>query len=177
MVKKVGCLVNGWTYWLAKMTLPKSRYLIFIFSTFLAFQNATQANESYNLSWSDRVSEEQADGTIVDTAPFVHLGNLRLSRFSQMQSLQFQETIATGDGDEKLHVFTAWQGGASQGEQLMLVTTSKDGIDVIGPHEQDFETMEVVPASADRGPTFLLYGAGDGPIATLEYFSGQLIAQ
>ena len=133
----------------------------------------------YDIDWKDGALVEQSDGSAEIDPPFVKINGVALSRFAQMYRVELHETIdADGlDGAEKVYVFRIWQGGASQGKQLMLVTTSKAGIDVIGPHEQDFETMEVVPANADQGPLFLLYGDGDGPIATLEYFSGQLIAQ
>lgn len=137
---------------------------------------AVHAQDLPAMVWSDRVANETSDGDIVETAPFVEIGTVRLSRFSQMQSLELQETLRTGKGDEVLHVFRAWQGGASQGEQLMLVTTSEKGLDVIGPHEQDFESMFINPASGDFGPIFELYGADTNkPLERLEYFDGQLI--
>lgn len=137
---------------------------------------ATQAQDLPSLTWSDRMSKETTDGEILETAPYVEFGTIRLSRFSQMQSLALQDTLQTENSDEVLHVFRAWQGGASQSEQLMLVTTSEQGIDVIGPHTQDFENIVIKPASGDFGPIFELYGAdANTPIERLEYFDGQLI--
>lgn len=139
---------------------------------------ATFAKELASLTWSDRVSRETTDGDIIDTSPFVEIGTIRLSRFSQMQSLTLQETIQIGDGDdtETLYIFRAWQGGAGQGEQLMLVTASAKGLDVIGPYEQNFEKLFVLPAVDDFGLIFELYGTDKNePLKKIEYLDGQLI--
>lgn len=130
------------------------------------------------MTWSDRIAKETSDGSIVETPPMVKIGSISLSRFSQMQSLSLHDTldISKGDDVERLFVFRAWQGGASQGEQLILVTVSSSGVDIIGPHNQGFETMTIKTPANDVGPVFELYGAKeDKPIARLEYFSGQLI--
>ncbi|MEW7007445.1 hypothetical protein [Lentilitoribacter sp. EG35] len=153
-------------------------YYIAIVTALFIPQFVANAQDLPGLVWSDRVSKETADGDIKETAPYVEIGTIRLSRFSQMQSLTLQDTMTVGSDDEveTLFVFRAWQGGASQGEQLILVTASPNGVDVIGPFAQDFETVTITPATADFGPIFELYGADvDKPIARLEYFDGQLI--
>lgn len=140
---------------------------------------ATQAQDLPSLTWSDRLSKETTDGEVVEAAPYAKIGTIRLSRFSQMQALTLQDTLTIGEGDdvETLFVFRAWQGGASQGEQLMLVTASSDGIDVIGPYKQDFEKLTLKPEIGEFGPIFELYGADkDESLARLEYFNGQLLA-
>lgn len=153
----------------------------YYFAIFLALfvpQIVAKAQDLPGLIWSDRVSKETTDGDILETAPYVEIGTVRLSRFSQMQALTLQDILTIGEGDdvETLFVFRAWQGGASQGEQLMLVTASQKGVDVIGPFEQGFETMKIRPATVDFGPVFELYGADKNkPIERLEYFDGQLI--
>lgn len=143
-------------------------------------QLSVHAQDLPGLIWSDRVSKEVSDGEIIERAPYVEIGTIRLSRFSQMQSLVLQETTVVGEGDdiETLYIFRAWQGGASQGEQLMLVTISEQGVDVIGPYEQNFEKLVVVPAKDDLGPIFELFtnDTNDLPVK-LEYFEGQLIEQ
>lgn len=141
-------------------------------------QFATNAQNLPGLTWSDRVSTEMADGEILETAPYVEIGTIRLSRFSHMQALTLQDTLTIGDGDdvETLFVFRAWQGGASQGEQLMLVSTSSQGVDVIGPYSQDFESLIIVSPKDGLGSIFKLYGTDkDRPMTRLEYFDGQLI--
>lgn len=158
------------------MKYPVFKFLIVASIAFPAI--FSQAQDLSGLTWSDRVSKETADGGIVETPPIVEIGTIRLSRFSQMRSLNLQETIDIGSGADKetLYVFRAWQGGASQGEQLMLVTTSKQGVDIIGPHPQDFEKLIIKPANSEFGPIFELYGADKNkPIIALEYFDGQLI--
>lgn len=160
------------------MTSMKLLYCAAIALALLIPQFAAHAQDLPGLTWSDRVSKETADGEIMETAPYVEFGTIRLSRFSQMQSLTLQETLATSDADnvETLFVFRAWQGGASQGEQLMLVTASTDGVDVIGPYEQDFESLTTIPSTIASGPIFELYGADKKKLlARLEYFDGQLI--
>ncbi|MEO9457419.1 MAG: hypothetical protein ABJE63_11290 [Lentilitoribacter sp.] len=131
-----------------------------------------------DLIWSDRISTKTADGEIKETGLYVEIGTIRLNRFSQMQALILQDTLSVGDDDdvETIFVFRAWQGGASQGEQLMLVTTSAQGVDIIGPHSQDFENLVVISPKDDRGPIFELVGADkEMLLARLEYFDGQLI--
>lgn len=160
------------------MMLKKMKYTSYVAMAIALFipQFAVQAQDLPAIIWADRVAKETNDGGIVESAPFVEIGTVRLSRFSQMQFLSLQETLQTGNGDEVLHVFRAWRGGASQGEQLMLVTTSKFGVDVIGPYPQDFETLNIVSAKGGYGPIFELFGAdANKPLVRLEYFSGQLI--
>ncbi|WP_162651902.1 hypothetical protein [Lentilitoribacter sp. Alg239-R112] len=160
------------------MKSVKYLYYAAIALSLLIPQHAAHALDLPGLTWSDRVSKETADGDIEEVAPYVELGIIRLSRFSQMQSLTLQDTLTIGDGDdvETLFVFRAWQGGASQGEQLMLVTASASGVDVIGPYEQDFEKLVVIQPTGDFGPIFELVGADkEKPLARLEYFDGQLI--
>lgn len=132
------------------------------------------------LTWSDRITKETSDGEIVDTQPFVKIGSVGFSRFADMQRIHLHQTlrIESGEDIETLYVFTVWQGGASQGEQLMLVSVSENGVDVIGPYEQDFETLVVKPATSEFGPRFELIGAGSkNSLAKLEYFDGQLLEQ
>ncbi|MES0809299.1 hypothetical protein ABLO27_07460 [Roseibium sp. SCPC15] len=136
------------------------------------------AAEQPALTWSDRVTVEQESGDLVDTPPIVQVGEISLSRFSQMQSVTLQETLKVDayDGPETVYVFKVWQGGASQGEQLMLVTLSQQGLDILGPHETDFETLKVIPSEGNAGPVFELFRADTAsPLVRLEYFTGQLI--
>lgn len=158
----------------------KHLYFSAIILALLIPQVSTQAQDLQGINWSDRISEETTDGEIIETPPIVEIGTIRLSRFSQMQSLTLQETIQIGDGEatEALYIFRAWHGGASQGEQLMLVTTSNQGVDVLGPYPQDFEKLVVKSASSEFGPIFELYGADmNAPLAQIEYFDGELIKQ
>ncbi|MBG6209244.1 hypothetical protein IWQ49_003915 [Labrenzia sp. EL_126] len=140
--------------------------------------SAVHAKELPGLTWSDRTSKETADGDIKETPPHVEIGGIRLSRFSQMQALALEDTL-TIRGDETpetLYVFQAWQGGASQGEQLMLLSVSSSGVDIIGPYPADFESLKIKPASADTGPVFDLCGPDSQvPSTSLEYFDGQLL--
>ena len=94
-----------------------------------------------------------------------------MARVQEVKVLQLRNP----SGAETLHVFRVWQGGASQGEQLMLVSLSDSGVGVIGPLQDEFDDMEIVPANTEEGPLFMLYGAGDGPLAVYEYFNGQMI--
>lgn len=131
----------------------------------------------YELDWRDRDMREDENGDIFGDPPFVKINGVALSRFTDMAHIDLFQTLDVDGlyGSEQVFVFTVWQGGAGQGQQIMLVTLSDAGVDLIGPHDQNFETVEIVPANADQGPLFLLYGDGDGPIAEFEYFSGQLI--
>lgn len=134
--------------------------------------------EPLGLKWSDRVTVETADGDLVDTAPFVKIGPVALSRFALMQRLTLHETLFLQGptGPRTLYAFRAWQGGAGQGEQLMLVTSRPDGVDVIGPVDPAFETLKILPPLEDTGPVFEFYGEDTKtPLARLEYISGQLL--
>ncbi len=149
-----------------------------IVTSLLFPQVPAYAQDLPSLIWSDRVSLETTDGEIKETAPIVEIGTVRLSRFSQMRSVTLQHTVMIGEGDdaEALFAFRVWQGGASQGEQLMLVTVSALGVDVIGPYQQDFESFEIRPTKGDMVPIFELHGIDKNkPLARLEYFDGQLI--
>jgi len=129
------------------------------------------------LTWSDRVSEETSDGEIVDTAPFVKLGSIAFSRFTDMQAIALETSLKLPDTSETLHVFRVWQGGASQGEQLMLLSVSEIGVDVIGPHEQDFEVFEITMDKETNSPVFLLKSDNGVVLAKLGYFSGMLVKE
>ncbi len=163
---------TGSGLWLAK---PLT---VFLIGFALILQSPLRAEEvnGSQVKWSDRVSVETDDGKIIDTPPFVSVKGVRLARFALMQSLKLHSTLSVESGEdvETLIVFRAWQGGTSQGEQLMLVSLSTGGLDIIGPHASEFETMEIVPANDDQGPLFLLYGDEDGPHTALEYVAGQL---
>ena len=134
------------------------------------------AGNPYELSWSDRITIEKADGTLVDTPPLVRIDQVQLSRFAQMQTIQLHQSLTQQgyDGEETVHAFKVWQGGASQGEQLMLVTASQTGIDVVGPYPSEFEELAIEPATQTHGIIFNLIQSNN-VTAKIEYFAGQLI--
>ena len=148
---------------------------ILIFFNILNFSTMAAAGDLLALNWSDRTTIEKEDGTLVDSAPFVSIGNVQFSRFAQMQTVQLHQSVAqTGyEGEETIHVFRVWQGGASQGEQLMLVTVSQTGIDVIGPHPSEFEELKIEAATKERGAMFNLIQSNNVTVK-IEYFAGQL---
>jgi hypothetical protein len=143
--------------------------------------SAAMAETLPKVSWENRVSTETANGDIVDQPPFVSVNDIRLRAFSDMQSINLQQTLTIDHGEyglETLHVFTVWQGGASQGEQLMLLSVTSNGILVVGPHDQDFESVRVNQVNSDSAPSFDLIGAdASKPLARLDYFDGRLIKQ
>jgi hypothetical protein len=136
------------------------------------------AEASYEVSWESRYSEEKADGEIIDHPPFVSVNDVRLSSFSNMQSVTWRNTLTIDHGDmgfEELFVFTVWQGGASQGEQLMLLSVMENGIEVIGPYGQDFEKLEIDHVNSESAPEFSLIGADGLALDLLHYVSGQFV--
>lgn len=127
------------------------------------------------VSWQSRWSEETTNGDIVDHPPFVAVDNVRLSRFSEMQSVTYRDELLIDhgeDGLELLYVFTVWQGGASQGEQLMALSIRAEGIDVIGPYAQDFEQLEISQINADSAPEFRILTEEGEPIETVYFYAG-----
>lgn len=158
------------------MGILKYNYYTVIFVALIIPQIFTIANAENLLTWSDRKDIETEDRGWIEDAPFVKIGGLGLSRFANMQRIELQNTlkIEDGDGFETLYVFRVWQGGATQGEQLMLVSLKASGVDIIGPYEQDFETLEIGHLNSESAPEFYLKG-GDGEVlAALEYYVGQL---
>ena len=132
-----------------------------------------------DVTWESRWTEETSNGDLVDHPPFVAVNDVRLSRFSEMQSVTWRDTLTIDqdeDGIEKLYVFTVWQGGASQGEQLMLLSVKPQGIAVIGPYKQDFEKLEIGHINSEGAPEFDLIGADENnPLASLWYADGELL--
>ncbi|MES0885315.1 hypothetical protein [Roseibium sp. SCP14] len=169
---------TGSSFWRADM-MAKNLISAALLSVLVGLASVqTEAADSETVTWSDRITTEKANGDLVDVPPFVRIGNLPLSRFAQMQSLDLHDTlkIDSGDGTETLFVFRAWQGGASQGEQLMIVSLSPAGLDVLGPYPEDFETVKVRGATPETGPVFELYRADPSiPFRSLEYLNGQLL--
>mgnify|MGYP000294784239 CR=1 FL=1 len=128
-----------------------------------------------DVTWESRWTEETSNGDLVDHPPFVAVNDVRLSRFSEMQSVTWRDTLTIDqdeDGIEKLYVFTVWQGGASQGEQLMALSICAEGIDVIGPYAQDFERLEIAQTNAESAPEFRLLMDDGTPIETVYFFAG-----
>lgn len=129
------------------------------------------------VTWESRWTEETADGELIDHPPFVAVNDVRLSRFAEMQSITWRDTLTIDhdeDGIETLYVFTVWQGGASQGEQLMLLSVRPQGVAVLGPFPQDFETLQIGHTSSESAPEFRLL-AGDGAVLeTVFYVEGFL---
>lgn len=139
--------------------------------------HSAYADELPILDWENRKAMESVDGDYTETPPFVSVNDIRLKRFSQMQLIALQELvhIESSDGTEKLYVFRVWQGGASQGEQLMLVSLSKGGLIVIGPHEQEFEALFIDRANDEDVPLIRLKDGDHTELAKFLYIDGQLI--
>jgi hypothetical protein len=169
---------TGSSFWLGEM-MAKNLTIAVVLSVLGGMPTGqTEAADGVSLVWSDRITTEKAGGELVDMPPFVRIGDLHLSRFAQMQSLDLHDTlkIESVDGTETLFVFRAWQGGASQGEQLMIVSLSPAGLDVLGPYPEDFETVKVRVPTPQTGPVFELYRADPSiPFRSLEYLNGQLL--
>ncbi|MFK7844276.1 MAG: hypothetical protein AB8G77_03170 [Rhodothermales bacterium] len=138
---------------------------------------STQAAELPVLEWENRDVVEKADGDYTETPPFVSVNGVRLKRFSQMQLIALEELVYIEDSDEpeKLYVFRVWQGGASQGEQLMLVSLSQGGLIVIGPHEQEFEALFIDRTGNEDLPLISLKDGDNTELAKFLYIDGQLI--
>ena len=133
------------------------------------------AEERPTIEWKTRWSEEASGGEIIDNLPFVAVDGVRLHRFSEMQSIAYQGEflIELGEyGTERLHVFSVWQGGASQGEQLMAVSIRQTGIDIIGPHGQDFEKLRIIRKNKQDSLEFQLLTNEDALIDTIHYEAG-----
>jgi hypothetical protein len=164
-------------------SLPGNGFLrhVFVVCGLLLSVSVSMAETLPKVSWENRVSTETANGDIVDQPPYVSVNDIRLRAFSDMQSINLQQMLTIDHGDyglETLHVFTVWQGGASQGEQLMLLSITSNGILVVGPHDQDFESVRVNQINSDSAPSFDLIGAdASKPLARLDYFDGRLIKQ
>lgn len=133
----------------------------------------------YTLEWRDGALIENTAESAEFQPPYVMVNGVALSRFAHMTRVEkLRELKVSGiDGTENVHVFQVWQGGASQGLQLMVVTLSDVGVDVIGPLEPEFETIEIVDSTGDQGPLFRLYSADTNPAASYEYFDGQMLRQ
>ena len=155
------------------MSLTSKSFLLaaLIFSTPLM----VDAAEWPTLDWKNRWSEETNDDEIIDNPPFVAVDGVRLHRFSEMQSIAYQGEflIELGEyGTERLHVFSVWQGGASQGEQLMAVSIRQTGIDIIGPHGQNFEKLRIKRKNKQDSLEFQLLTDEDALIDTIHYEAG-----
>jgi len=133
----------------------------------------------YTLQWRDGTLIENTAESAEFQPPYVTVNGVVLSRFAHMTRVEELRklTVPGIDGPEDVHVFQVWQGGASQGLQLMVVTLSDVGVDVIGPLEPDFETIEIVDHTGDQGPLFRLFSADTNPVASYEYFDGQMLRQ
>ncbi|WP_420408277.1 hypothetical protein [Hoeflea sp.] len=136
---------------------------------------AARADSLPEVTWESRWTEETADGELIEHPPFVAVNDVRLYRFAEMQSVTWRDTLTIDhdeDGIETLYVFTVWQGGASQGEQLMLLSVKPQGIAVLGPYPQDFETLQIGHTNSESAPEFRLL-AGDGAVLeTVFYVEG-----
>ncbi len=127
------------------------------------------------MDWKSRWSEETNDGEITDYPPFVAVDGVRLHRFSEMQSIAYQGVFLVEHGEletERLHIFTVWQGGASQGEQLMAVSIRQTGIDIMGPYGQDFEKLRIIQNNRQGALEFHLLTDEDAPIGTVYFEAG-----
>ncbi|GKX33589.1 MAG: hypothetical protein MnENMB40S_12070 [Rhizobiaceae bacterium MnEN-MB40S] len=140
--------------------------------------NAADSPGGLKVTWESRWSEEAGNGDIVDHPPFVAVNDVRLYRFSEMQSVTYRDTLRIdhGDeGDERLYVFTVWQGGASQGEQLMLLSVRNDGVAVIGPHFMEFERLTIEMVNSESAPYFAFVSADGAILGAVDYVHGELI--
>ena len=161
-------------------SLPVSRicYGVFLALGLLIVSGRAMAAEILPVvTWESRWTEETKSGDFKDHPPFVVVNDVRLYRFSEMQSVTWRDTLTIDHGDagiEKLYVFTIWQGGASQGEQLMLLSVKPHGIAVIGPYKQDFEKLEIGHFNSDSAPEFSLIGADKEAVARVDYVLGEL---
>lgn len=166
---------TGSSFWRGNMIYRNAFQISLLFVLLCIAPVLAQATELPSLTWSDRITIENADGSLVETPPSVQIGGVSLSRFTRMQNVALEQSLTLVE-EETIFVFRVWQGGASQGEQLMLVTLSKEGADVVGPHPADFETLKILPQSGDLGPVFEVFGSDPSvPVARLEYFDGQLL--
>lgn len=129
------------------------------------------------VTWESRWTEETKGG-LIEHPPFVAVNDVRLYRFSEMQTVTWRDTLEIDhaeEGLEKLYVFTIWQGGASQGEQLMLLSVRPQGIALTGPYKQDFERLEIGHVNSESAPEFDLVGADGEIIASVDYVLGELL--
>lgn len=169
---------TGSNFWLAEPVLSGCLALVGLLACLLVAPSPGHAADWPAVAWESRYAEEKPDGDIIDHPPFVAVNEVRLRRFSEMQSVTFRDRLTIDHGDEgreRLYVFTVWQGGASQGEQLMLLSVRDDGVAVVGPHGQDFETLEIEMVNSESAPYFGLIGADGKRLGALEYFSGDLV--
>lgn len=143
--------------------------------------------DDLRLSWSDMAFSTDADGTYIETPPNVSLSTIsqplntiRFAKFSKMRRVELHDRFNTVTGyddiDETVYVFRVWQGGATQGEQLMLLTVSDYGVAVIGPHPQDFETLTLQKKNVSKGVIFAMFGGDPNvALARTEYLDGEFI--
>lgn len=137
------------------------------------------AMEEPKVSWENRWSEELGSGDIINHPPFVAVNDIRLYRFSEMQTVTYRDDLLINlgeEGYERLYVFMVWQGGASQGEQLMLLSVRPGGVTIAGPHSRDFETLEIDQANPESAPVFILKGADGVTLEKVSYSFGELVA-
>ena len=136
----------------------------------------------YTLAWRDGAwVERQADDSLAYEPPEVTVNGVALSAFAHMQRIE--EVQVSQHQAETLHVFQVWQGGMSNNYQLMLVRLADAGVEVIGPTQEQFEDIEIIPtrillddSGKDRpGYLFKLYNENlnDGePVAVYRYMGG-----
>lgn len=86
--------------------------------------------------------EGQADPPVYEP-PSVTVNGVALSPFAGMHRIEEVRVLQLQA--ETLHVFRVWRGGAGQNYQLMLVRLADEGVEVIGPLQEEFEDIEIIP--------------------------------
>lgn len=87
--------------------------------------------------------EGQADDFPEYEPPSVTVNGMALSPFADMRRIEEVRVLQLQA--ETLHVFRVWRGGAGQNYKLMLVRLADEGVEVIGPLQEEFEDIEIIP--------------------------------
>lgn len=85
----------------------------------------------------------QADDSPAYEPPSVTVNGVALSPFADMHRIEEVRVLQLQA--ETLHVFRVWRGGAGQNYQLMLVRLADEGVEVIGPLQEEFDDIEIIP--------------------------------
>ena len=97
----------------------------------------------YTLAWRDGAWVEGRADSLEYAPPRVTVNGVALSPFADMRRIK--EARVLQFQTETLHVFRVWGGGAGQNYQLMLVRLADAGVEVIGPLQDEFEDIEIIP--------------------------------
>ena len=87
--------------------------------------------------------EGQADDSPAYEPPSVTVNGVALSPFAGMHRIEEVRVLQLQA--ETLHIFRVWRGGAGQNYQLMLVRLADEGVEVIGPLQEEFDDIEIIP--------------------------------